>query len=130
MDNFPENYECEGQIDIWEWMEEKEQVMASRKEVFEITQGKCFYCGCKLDFDNFHCDHFVAKSIGGKKGNNLVPACVDCNLSKSDMTLEQFRDYLENLCYSSMKGRMLRKYLGIKRKKVEFYFEKIRLNER
>lgn len=25
MDNFPENYECEGQIDIWEWMEEKEK---------------------------------------------------------------------------------------------------------
>lgn len=25
MDSFPENYECEGQIDIWEWMKEKEQ---------------------------------------------------------------------------------------------------------
>lgn len=26
MDNFPENYECDGQIDIWEWMKEKEQL--------------------------------------------------------------------------------------------------------
>ena len=25
MDNFPDNYECDGQIDIWEW--EKEQGM-------------------------------------------------------------------------------------------------------
>ena len=25
MEQFPDDYECEGQIDIWEWMEEKEQ---------------------------------------------------------------------------------------------------------
>lgn len=27
MDNFPEDYECDGQIDIWEWMKEKEKDM-------------------------------------------------------------------------------------------------------
>ncbi len=27
MEQFPDDYECEGQIDIWEWMEEKEQGM-------------------------------------------------------------------------------------------------------
>ena len=33
MDNFPENYECDGQIDIWEWMEEKEHIEDGRCEV-------------------------------------------------------------------------------------------------
>lgn len=35
MDNFPENYECEGQIDIWEWMEEKEQEDGRKKNVYK-----------------------------------------------------------------------------------------------
>jgi hypothetical protein len=25
MDEFPDDYECDGQINIWEWMKEKEQ---------------------------------------------------------------------------------------------------------
>lgn len=26
MEQFPDDYECDGQIDIWEWMEEKEHI--------------------------------------------------------------------------------------------------------
>ena len=33
MEQFPDDYECDGQIDIWEWMEEKEHIEDGRCEV-------------------------------------------------------------------------------------------------
>ena len=98
--------------------------MAGRMSVFKLTNGRCFYCGCKLDYNTFHCDHFIPKVRGGKRGYNLVPACQDCNLFKSDMTLEEFRLAIETLPEMTMKGRMQLKYLGVRRRTVEFYFEK------
>lgn len=97
----------------------------NRKAIYEITNGRCVYCGCKLDFYNFHCDHILPKSKGGKDAGNLIPSCPDCNNIKSNMSIEQFRKTLEGFPYSSIKCRAICKYLGVKRKKVTFYFEKI-----
>lgn len=35
MEQFPDDYECEGQIDIWEWMEEKESQSMTREEALQ-----------------------------------------------------------------------------------------------
>lgn len=76
------------------------------KRVNEIkakTGGKCFYCGdelTELDYldeggkvvsthRQWHIDHVKPLSKGGDYSNeNLVPACPNCNMKKSDRWTE------------------------------------------
>lgn len=37
-----------------------------RKKIYDMTRGKCFYCGYDIDLENFHVDHFIPKAKGGK----------------------------------------------------------------
>ena len=97
----------------------------NRLKVFKMLDGKCFYCGCKLDFDNYHIDHFIPKAMNGGYESNLVPSCPECNLCKSDLTIEQFREKIANGIYNSFQGKILRKYFKIKPTKVKFYFERM-----
>ena len=95
----------------------------TRKNVYSVTYGKCFYCGCDLNFYDFHVDHLNPKSIGGVNKNNRVPSCPDCNLVKTNKSIEEFRKTIEDYVYNDIHVRMVGKYIGIKRKKVKFYFE-------
>lgn len=62
--------------------------------IYDKTGGYCYYCGKKLSFVNYgkngnhgswHIDHSKPKSKGGSDYlRNLVPACIKCNLDKSD----------------------------------------------
>ena len=100
--------------------------MANKRErIYHILDGRCFYCGCKLDFDNFHLDHFKAKSKGGKTTDNLVPSCPECNLFKSNLDIEEFRDKLKNIFDSSYHARMISKYYEVKYKPIVFYYEEV-----
>lgn len=57
--------------------------------------GRCYWCGCKLS-DDYHLDHRVPLSRGGSNGpENLVIACVSCNLSKHAKTPGEFLGMLE-----------------------------------
>ena len=94
-----------------------------RQKIFDITNGRCFYCGDPLDFETFHADHFVAKSKGGKDKNNLVPTCQDCNLSKGNLSIDEFRKKIEQLPSGSNQCRILSKYYNVKPKRIVFYFE-------
>lgn len=97
----------------------------NREKIYQITNGKCFYCGCNLNFDEFHADHFKAKSVGGKQSKNLVPSCADCNLCKGNLSIEQFRHKIENLLEERFAGKMIKKYYGIKRNEIKFFFEEV-----
>ena len=98
--------------------------MAIRKEIYNITNGRCAYCGCELDFNNFHIEHFIPKSKKGNNFNNLIPSCPTCNLVKGDLLLEDFRKKIENLVYiKTGKIAIINKYWKIKPKKIKFYFE-------
>ncbi len=59
-----------------------------RKALFLAHTGKCFYTNEPLDKNNFHIDHIIPKSKGGK---DTVANCVPClpayNLQKSDKLL-------------------------------------------
>lgn len=99
--------------------------MANRLKVFNSTNGKCYYCGCNLDYYCFHIDHFMPKSIGGKGGDNLVPACPDCNLAKGSLSIEDFRDKLQNIIYETHHGRLAAKYGFVTEKPIKFYFEEM-----
>lgn len=97
-----------------------------RKSAFIRMNGRCAYCGCVLEEENYHVDHFIPKCKGGKAGLNLVASCPDCNMAKGDLTSEQFRDKLYSLYDSLQKSsreKMLEKYYHVTRMPIVFYYE-------
>ncbi|MBL7857240.1 MAG: HNH endonuclease [Cyclobacteriaceae bacterium] len=63
------------------------------RRIYDRTDGRCHLCHCKLSFKNhgmrgmrgaWHIEHSKARANGGTDhGNNVLPACIDCNLNKS-----------------------------------------------
>lgn len=103
--------------------------MNKREKVFKKTNGKCAYCGCNLEFYNFHIDHKKAKSKLTKDKNNirnLFPACVDCNLLKGSLDIDDFREKIEGLIYDNSRGRTIAKFYEIKPHRILFYFEEMK----
>jgi hypothetical protein len=66
-----------------------EVAVGLRFDVFKRDGFRCRYCGVSVDQGALlHVDHVVARSRGGADTlDNLVTACVECNLGKSDKTL-------------------------------------------
>jgi hypothetical protein len=71
------------------------------KEVVSQSNGHCFYCG-KMMIEQGHpradvwsIDHKISMCNGGANSReNLVIACVECNLIKSTMSFETFIELL------------------------------------
>jgi len=63
-----------------------------RREIFERSDGRCHYCRSVLTLDGkWHVEHQMPRALDGDDGVlNLVAACVQCNLSKSDLTALEF----------------------------------------
>jgi len=60
-----------------------------RFEVFKRDSFTCQYCGRKSPDVVLHADHIHPVSKGGEDDPlNLITSCVDCNLGKSNRTLE------------------------------------------
>ena len=75
-------------------------------DVYDKTDGYCYYCGKKLSFKNYgnvgehgawEIDHSNPKSKSGTNYfRNLVPACVFCNRDKGAKSGSSYkRRYLE-----------------------------------
>ena len=60
-----------------------------RFDVFYRDKFRCRYCGISVDDGAvLHADHVTPRSKGGADDiDNLVTACLNCNLGKSDKTL-------------------------------------------
>lgn len=71
---------------------EHKPVSRRRREVFERTGGRCFYCCRPLTLTGpWEVEHQRPRAIGGTDDLlNLVAACVPCNRSKSDSTAIEF----------------------------------------
>jgi len=67
-----------------------EVAVGLRFQVFQRDQFRCRYCGVRVeDGAVLHADHVMPQSRGGPTTlENLVTACVDCNLGKSDRVLD------------------------------------------
>ena len=53
--------------------------------------GKCFACGSKMHFRNFHCGHIIPVCHGGSTTlENLRPLCALCNMSMGSENLHSF----------------------------------------
>ncbi|MFA6185835.1 MAG: HNH endonuclease signature motif containing protein [Phycisphaerae bacterium] len=61
-----------------------------RRKVIARDKNTCRYCGKQLDKKEIHIDHIIPYTLGGRTElDNLVVACVKCNLKKSGRTLEE-----------------------------------------
>jgi len=102
-----------------------------RERVFLKYDGKCAYCGCRLNQDTFHIDHIIPKSRKGKNDfENLNPSCPTCNSCKGTFLIEDWRKSIENRIDSALDKSTDLKIL-FKFKQIEptfnpviFYFEK------
>lgn len=87
----------------------KRYTKIDRKLVHAKFEGRCAYCGCVLENEtgkHMHVDHIEPvyrdvynKRIPYRENNNpenLNPACVRCNLYKSTLSVEHFREWVKN----------------------------------
>lgn len=97
-----------------------------RSMAFLKTKGRCAYCGCKLDKSKYHVDHLVPLAANGKTNkDNLFAACPDCNLCKSNLTIDEFRQKIAGFLTETHHGRIISKYYKVRPKLIKFYFEEI-----
>jgi 5-methylcytosine-specific restriction endonuclease McrA len=81
-----------------------------RRTIWEITDGKCFYCGCKLtpfkeskhiSKNAFAIEHYIPASKCAGLASNLFPSCFSCNAIKSDKSISEFRKLMKKKSYLS-----------------------------
>jgi len=91
-------------------MSNKNKTQEFRNSVLDKYDKRCAYCGTDLH-GTFHLDHFIPKrrytkthyelvemGLIDKKERgkdifeNYMPCCQSCNSSKSDLSIEEFRD--------------------------------------
>jgi len=62
------------------------EIKFTRRNIYEHYQYKCCYCGIKFRTNELNLEHIIPRSRGGESTwNNVVTACVPCNLKKMDL---------------------------------------------
>lgn len=70
----------------------KRKVTLNRRNVYARDDNKCQYCGKRKPTSELSLDHVVPRRLGGETTwQNLVCACVDCNVRKGGRTPVQAR---------------------------------------
>jgi 5-methylcytosine-specific restriction endonuclease McrA len=68
----------------------KQIVKFNRRNIFARDSNQCQYCGKKFPTSELSLDHVVPRSQNGKTTwDNIVCACVDCNVRKGGRTPKQ-----------------------------------------
>lgn len=120
-------------------MKRKKISEADIARVFEKTNGHCAYCGkdLKRGSQKIEIDHAFPIYYGGDNSiRNLLLSCPQCNNFKHSFSIEELRNELlkqiDRARRYSVNFRFAEKYglIEIKENKIEFYFEKIKLNPR
>ena len=99
-------------------------VKFNRRNIFARDNNQCQYCGKRFPTSELSLDHVVPRSQGGESTwENIVCACIDCNVRKGGRTPKQAhlslirkpekpkRSPLLNLKLSSKKYRSWRTFL-------------------
>lgn len=100
-----------------------------RREVYEMYDGHCAYCGKEIDITEMQVDHVQSVKLGGADEiENYRPACHSCNFYKSTMSVEGLREQLSLIPGRLEKLLTFRLALAhglvrITGKPVKFYFE-------
>jgi 5-methylcytosine-specific restriction endonuclease McrA len=68
----------------------KQTVKFNRRNIFARDGNQCQFCGKKFPTSELSLDHVLPRSQGGKTTwENIVCACVDCNVRKGGRTPKQ-----------------------------------------
>jgi len=68
----------------------KQTVKFNRRNIFARDSNQCQYCGKKYPLSELSLDHVLPRSQGGRTTwENIVCACVDCNVRKGGRTPKQ-----------------------------------------
>ncbi len=68
----------------------KQRVRLNRRNIFARDANRCQYCGKKFSTSELSLDHVVPTCLGGGASwENLVCACVKCNVRKGGRTPKQ-----------------------------------------
>lgn len=68
----------------------KQEVKFNRRNVFARDHNTCQYCGKKFISSELSLDHVIPRSTGGTaRWENIVCACVKCNVRKGGRTPQQ-----------------------------------------
>jgi len=109
-----------------------------REEIRAMFGGKCAYCGEELG-DKFHIDHIKPifrgwdekpDRAGEDVKDNLVPACIRCNLRKGTASVQKFREeikrQIETLNKRNFNYKLAKDFRLVKEteNEVVFWFEK------
>lgn len=110
--------------------ERRRLTLRERKYIYNLTGGRCAYCGTRIAFDDMQVDHVVPLRKGGADTiDNMLPACRSCNHYKSTLTVEQLRKAIERMPEVLMRDSVTYKIavrFGLVRPiphPVTFYFE-------
>ena len=75
-----------------------------RVDVYKKHDGRCAYCGKKIEIKEMQVDHQIPKAHIRPENkayvnsiDNLFPSCRRCNHYKRSMDLETFREYIKTL---------------------------------
>lgn len=68
----------------------KQTVKFNRRNIFARDNNQCQYCGKKFPTSELSLDHIIPRSQGGQSTwENVVCACVNCNVRKGGRTPKQ-----------------------------------------
>lgn len=79
----------------------------------EITQQPCYYCGAKPDnvkkqqYCNGAYIYNGIDRVDNAKGyttDNVVPCCKTCNSAKGQLTMQEFKNWIDQICLFKYKG--------------------------
>lgn len=119
-----------------------------RLAVLNKCNSRCAYCGIVLD-GKFHVDHLIPvrrihtwdkgkfKATGKMENpeldtfDNMLPSCASCNIQKSSMPLEHFREVIQDKLTQLEREsnyRTAKRYGLLKEtpKDIVFYFETLK----
>ena len=107
-----------------------------REQIYKKYNGRCAYCGQKIEYKEMQVDHIKAKYLGGKnETENYLPTCRACNFYKSTLDIEDFRIRVETIPERLNRifiFKLAIKYglIEIKNKKIKFLLERNNGNKR
>mgnify|MGYP000603297155 CR=1 FL=1 len=101
-----------------------------RKQIYNMFDGHCAYCGCTITMSEMQVDHILSLHRGGTDDiSNMYPACRSCNKYKDTYTIEGLRKAIEHipdvLKRDSSTYRIAVRFglIKLNKDKVKFYFE-------
>lgn len=75
-----------------------------RKIIYEKFNGRCAYCGKKIEYKDMQVDHLMPLRLGGDDNiKNLMPTCRSCNHYKRANTLDGWRKMIEEIPFKLKK---------------------------